>query len=426
MKITARPLKGESFEVEIEAEQKIEDLKKSIAAKKPELVAELQKIIHAGKILADGTTIAEHGLKENDFVVVMAAKAKPPASAPAASAPPTAASTPAAPAAAAPAPAAPAPAAPAPAPASTPPQNEGAVAQLCDMGFEREKVVECLRAAFNNADRAVEYLMSGIPERARSRSPPPHQASQGHSGSLGDGHDSGGQGHAAGQGHEGHDAPGHDCSRDHGGNDSHSGHAGHSAHGGHSAPGGHEGHDAPGHDCSRDHGHASEGGQGHGHGHGQTQPAGNSAAAFPAMPPAGPAADGRHAAASGALEQLRLHPRFGELSEMVLQNPSVLPQMLTALAATNPELAQSIQSNQEEFLAMLAGDDDDDDDGHSHGGAGDGEGGTVTIQVSEADQAAVERLAALGFAPEQALEAYIACDRKEELAANFLFDNMGA
>jgi len=100
--------------------------------------------------------------------------------------------------------------------------------------------------------------------------------------------------------------------------------------------------------------------------------------------------------------------------------------MLTALAQTNPELAQSIQSNQEEFLAMLAGDDDDDDDGHSHGGAGDGEGGTVTIQVSEADQAAVERLAALGFAPEQALEAYIACDRKEELAANFLFDNMGA
>ena len=43
-------------------------------------------------------------------------------------------------------------------------------------------------------------------------------------------------------------------------------------------------------------------------------------------------------------------------------------------------------------------------------------------QLPQDDEAAVERLCALGFARASAIEAYLACNRDEMLAANFLVD----
>lgn len=56
--------------------------------------------------------------------------------------------------------------------------------------------------------------------------------------------------------------------------------------------------------------------------------------------------------------------------------------------------------------------------GDGTGGGEGGMGGEQQIQVSEEELAAIERLAAMGFERQMVIQAYLACDRNEELAAN--------
>lgn len=44
------------------------------------------------------------------------------------------------------------------------------------------------------------------------------------------------------------------------------------------------------------------------------------------------------------------------------------------------------------------------------------------IQVTQEEKAAIDRLAELGFDKQLAIEAFFACDKNEEMAANYLFD----
>ena len=45
-----------------------------------------------------------------------------------------------------------------------------------------------------------------------------------------------------------------------------------------------------------------------------------------------------------------------------------------------------------------------------------------SIQVSPEEMASINNLVSLGFTKERAAEAFFACDKNEEMAANFLFE----
>lgn len=149
-----------------------------------------------GKILTDDNAISEYNIDEKKFIVVMVTKPKQPEKTESGDANSGVSDSNSVPAAAAPATTDNS-TAPAAAPANTttttgtpaaaagggvaaavdPPElstGESAllmgeeyqtmVRNIMDMGYERSQVEQALRASFNNPDRAVEYLLTGIPQ----------------------------------------------------------------------------------------------------------------------------------------------------------------------------------------------------------------------------------------------------------------------
>merc|ERR1719458_572514 len=321
-------LQQQTFQIEIAATDTVKLLKEKIESVKGESYkASEQKLIYAGKILVDDDPLSKYNIDEKKFIVVMLSKPKAPAASPAA-----------APAEPSPAPA---PAAATPAPATPTGGDSGLVVgedynrmvqNIQDMGYERSQVEAALRASFNNPDRAVEYLLTGIPPQMDVGGGPAAVVGGGGSGGA------------------------------------------------------------------------------------------------PVAVPAAGAAPGEN-----PLAFLRDHEMFQQIRSVIQQNPNMLSTMLQQIGQSNPQLLQIISQNQEAFIRMI-------NEGEA-GGEGVGEEGGVgglgaalgdapalgdaldqpgVIQVSPQDKEAIERLKALGFPEHLVVQAYFACEKNENLAANFL------
>jgi UV excision repair protein RAD23 len=146
----------------------------------------------------------------------------------------------------------------------------------------------------------------------------------------------------------------------------------------------------------------------------------------------------RPATGEDPLSFLRSQPQFAQMRALLQQNPTLLAPLLQQLAQSNPQLLQLINEHQNEFYNMI-NEPMDADTGSGAGGTGGAvppaagggasPGGTARnpnsqyIQVTPQEREAIDRLKALGFPEAMCIQAYFACEKNENLAANFLFQN---
>ncbi|KAJ0643255.1 putative UV excision repair protein Rad23 [Helianthus annuus] len=119
---------------------------------------------------------------------------------------------------------------------------------------------------------------------------------------------------------------------------------------------------------------------------------------------------------------------------MVQSNPQILQResiyirllqpMLQELGKQNPQLLGLIQENHAEFLQLI-NEPVDASEGDLFDQAEADQEMPHAISVTPAEQEAIERLEAMGFDRTLVIEAFLACDRNEELAANYLLENAG-
>ncbi|RPB05599.1 UV excision repair protein Rad23, partial [Choiromyces venosus 120613-1] len=395
LSILLQDLKQQKFVIDADPTDTISQVKEKISKEKGwEAVA--QKLIYSGKILQDDKTVGDYKIEEKGFVVCMisnkpkaassssaagSSSVSTPVKAPSTPAQSTVPVTPSAPIQAATGsstsaavPETPSPAGAVTGSASLSPatfndpsalamggEREDAIVNMMGMGFERSEIERAMRAAFFNPDRAVDYLLNGIPEhltQERSAQPsasrPAAQPAQ-----------SAGRPAAIATPAVAAPAASGSASR--------------------------EGAEPENINLFE-------------------------AAAAAASQRGSAPGQGRAGAPSlGNLDFLRNNPQFHQLRQVVQQQPQMLEPILQQVGIGNPQLAALISQNPDAFLQLLSEDLGDEEGGPLPPGAN-------QIAVTPEERDAIERLCRLGFDRDTVIQAYFACDKNEELAANFLFE----
>lgn len=111
------------------------------------------------------------------------------------------------------------------------------------------------------------------------------------------------------------------------------------------------------------------------------------------------------------LEALRDNPQIQQLRQQLADDPQMAQPLIQQLAMQNPAMAQMLAQNPDALAQLLGVELDEEVPPGAH---------VVSVTAEERD--AIERLEALGFPRQAVLEAYFACDKNEELAANYLFE----
>ncbi|KAG0140873.1 hypothetical protein CROQUDRAFT_664581 [Cronartium quercuum f. sp. fusiforme G11] len=380
MKLTFKTLQKQQFVLDVEPSTSIANLKLAIKEAQG-FEPDQQKIIFSGKVLVDEKTIAEIGVKEKDFFVVMLIKPKTAPTVPAPSTSVTAPST------SAPVPepitAAPTSTSADPIAATSPPadtlaaptpgtQDPGfltgsglqtTIDEIVNgMGFPREEVVKAMRAAFNNPDRAVEYLMTGIP--AGLDALPPSAAPPAGAG-------------AAALPPTTTTVPGAASTA------------------------------TTTTAASRNLFEAAAQ-----HVAQQRQPTDSTAS----VPTTGVTPATTTSNTSRVLESLRNNPQMIQLRQLVQQNPALLQPFMQQLGQSNPNLLAQLSSNPELLMGFLS-------EGIEGEGNENENGEQQFIQVNEEERQAIDRLVGMGFDRQMVIQAYFACDKNEEMTANYLVEH---
>ena len=107
-----------------------------------------------------------------------------------------------------------------------------------------------------------------------------------------------------------------------------------------------------------------------------------------------------------------------------MNNPEKLPSILTNLKEHSPQLFELIKQHEEDFKNLLVSPLSEEDIRNFQSIQQElrRPPGQTTIRLTKEESDAVKRLQELGFSQADAVQAYFACDKNEEMAANFLFE----